>query len=155
MSSSLIHNGSGPKFAKNTITSSSDVKTIKTGSDVMNQGLYMSLMASFDDKKSDILQQIKKNTYEINFGTSKAKFMLNDPIFQMEHCCPVRFDDGETKCHVCVAAKLKQGFKNYCAFCGLRACEKCCYKVKQFVKVENKSGPPQTGKICKHCDRKF
>ena len=115
----------------------------------------MSLLMSIEDKKSDILMQIKKNSYEINFGTSKAKFQLNDAIFNMEQGCKVRFDDGEAKCHVCLAAKLKQGFKNYCSFCGLRACEKCCYKVKQFKKEENTPGPPASGKICKHCDRKF
>ena len=116
----------------------------------------MSLLNTVDDKKTDILVRIKKNTYEINFGARiKARFQLNDPIFQMEQCCKVRFDDGETKCHVCRSAKLKQGFKNYCAFCGLRACEKCCYKVKQFLKVENRPGPTESGKVCKHCDRKF
>ena len=55
--------------------------------------------------------------------------------------------------------KLKESTKNYCHFCGAKACDKCCYKTREFQapKQQFRSGnpKPKEGKVCKTCDKKF
>ena len=68
-------------------------------------------------------------------------------------------------CNIC-NGKIANSFKKYCEFCGLKFCEKCLYKTKEFCQpvnltqgeltfMEPEENAQTCGLICTVCDRKF
>jgi rRNA maturation endonuclease Nob1 len=80
---------------------------------------------------SHLNKEMTKNTYEINVGSKKIKFNLQDPIFSLDEPTTEEFSH-EASCVVC-DKELGKKHKNACQFCGHKACDKCAYKLRTFA----------------------
>ena len=108
----------------------------------------------------NLAQDMKQHIYQINLGNRKEEFRLNDIIFMLERPTKIQYIEDVA----CISCDKKLTRKNpiLCQFCGHRACEKCCFKTRPFVKTfrsgsssDSVDGKDAGGKVCRVCDKKF
>ena len=77
-----------------------------------------------------VRQVLSKDKYEIIIGTMVLDFDTDDPIFQLTE--PTTDKCRSNNCIACSKEISKQA-KNYCDFCGSRACDKCMHKMRGYM----------------------
>ena len=107
----------------------------------------------FQDENEEIIQEDHIETYDIIVGNKEHQFTTKDTIFSLTG--PIQKQVDSSTCNSCPKA-FSSKKKQFCNFCGSRACENCMYKMRQYKShLKSTNNTFQKGLICKVCENKF